>query len=71
MPCRDFGGEGIVSGMEMASKKRASQSRRKPKQVTVCTTSLTTMIAQNLANMATVFASSGSVLLCLLIARRF
>ncbi|MGP9813548.1 hypothetical protein ACTZWT_18725 [Rhodopseudomonas sp. NSM] len=55
----------------MASKKRASQSRRKPKQVAVCTTSLTTVITQNLANMATVFASSGSVLLCLLIARRF
>ncbi|WP_198135155.1 hypothetical protein [Rhodopseudomonas palustris] len=52
-------------------KKQPSRSRRKTKPAAAYSTSLTTVIAHNLANMATVFASSGSVLLCLLIARRF
>ncbi|ABD05662.1 hypothetical protein RPB_0952 [Rhodopseudomonas palustris HaA2] len=59
----------VSSGFDM--KKQPSRSRRKTKPAAAYSTSLTTVIAHNLANMATVFASSGSVLLCLLIARRF
>jgi len=51
----------------MSSKSKAK--RRKPEPP--ASASLAAVLAQNLANMATVFASSGSVLLCLLIAKRF
>jgi hypothetical protein len=51
----------------MSSKAKAK--RRKPEPAS--SASLPAVLAQNLANMATVFASSGSVLLCLLIAKRF
>jgi len=55
----------------MATKKQAPRGRGKAKRAAASNTSLTAVIAQNLANMATVFASSGSVLLCLLIVKRF
>ncbi|MBI5133019.1 MAG: hypothetical protein HZA66_26570 [Rhodopseudomonas palustris] len=55
----------------MTTRKQASRSRGKAKQAATYNTSLTAVIAQNLANMATVLASSGSVLLCLLIVKRF
>ncbi|MGO3927595.1 hypothetical protein [Rhodopseudomonas pseudopalustris] len=55
----------------MTSKKPAPQNRRKAAPAVEHATSLAMVITQNLANMATVFASSGSVLLCLLIAKRF
>ncbi|WP_165825260.1 hypothetical protein [Rhodopseudomonas palustris] len=51
------------------SAKTAKAKRRKP--ATAASSSWFIMLTQNLTNMATVLASSGSVLLCLLIAKRF
>jgi hypothetical protein len=55
----------------MPSKKPAAAKRRKSKPTSLAGSSLAAVIAQNLANMATVLASSGSILLVLLIAKRF
>jgi hypothetical protein len=49
------------------SSKQSAKAKRRP----ASSASLSVVLTQNLANMATVFASSGSVLLCLLIAKRF
>ncbi|ABE38294.1 hypothetical protein RPD_1056 [Rhodopseudomonas palustris BisB5] len=65
------GGAFTQSRPDMTSKKPAPQNRRKAAPAVEHATSLAMVITQNLANMATVFASSGSVLLCLLIAKRF
>lgn len=70
-PGREHGVPAVQSEFEMTTKKQASRGRSKAKQAAVSNTSLTAVIAQNLANMATVLASSGSVLLCLLIVKRF
>jgi hypothetical protein len=55
----------------MTMKKSASTKRRKAGKPAVSQFTFSTVITSNLANMATVLASSGSVLLCLLIAKRF
>lgn len=47
------------------SKKKHGESP------TVALSAVSTVITRNLANMATIFASTGTVLLCLLIAKRF
>lgn len=49
--------------------KTSKAKRRKP--AAAVSRAWLTMLAQNLTNMAIVTASSGSVLLCLLIAKRF
>ncbi|MGX7742118.1 hypothetical protein [Rhodopseudomonas parapalustris] len=51
------------------SAKTSKAKRRKP--AATIGGSWLTMLTQNLTNMASVLASSGSVLLCLLIAKRF
>ncbi|WP_205512044.1 hypothetical protein [Rhodopseudomonas sp. BR0M22] len=51
------------------SAKTTKAKRRKP--AAAVGGSWFTMLTRNLTNMATVLASSGSVLLCLLIAKRF
>ncbi|MFZ5735592.1 MAG: hypothetical protein ACOY6K_01745 [Pseudomonadota bacterium] len=53
----------------MPAKTSSRTKRRKPEAPR--TASLLSILTQNLTNMATVLASSGSVLLCLLIAKRF
>lgn len=55
----------------MSSTKSAASRRRKAKQSFPSSFSISMVITQNLANMVTVAACSGSVLLGLLIARRF
>jgi len=56
----------------MSSTKSAASKRRKAKQSYLSTTySFSMIITQNLANMVTVAACSGSVLLGLLVAKRF
>jgi hypothetical protein len=55
----------------MASKTPTTPKRRKTKPSSLSGYSLSMVITQNLANMATVIATSGSVLLGLLIAKRF
>jgi hypothetical protein len=65
-------GNGLTrhSRIAMASKTSTAPKRRKPKP-SPPTYSLAMVVTQNLANMATVIATSGSVLLVLLIAKRF
>ncbi|WP_022721811.1 hypothetical protein [Rhodopseudomonas sp. B29] len=47
------------------SKKKQSESPA------VALSAVSAVVTRNLANMATIFASTGTVLLCLLIAKRF
>ncbi|MFC0239194.1 hypothetical protein [Rhodopseudomonas telluris] len=57
--------------MTMTARSTAKTTHRKSHTASADTAGLATVIALNLTNMATVMASSATVLLCLLIAKRF
>jgi len=53
----------------MAAKSKSKKKRDDGAEPAL--SALSTVITRNLTNMVTVFASTGTVLLCLLIAKRF
>ncbi|MCP9628958.1 hypothetical protein NML43_17825 [Rhodopseudomonas palustris] len=55
----------------MTARSATRTNHRKHRSATADAAGLATVIALNLTNMATVMASSATVLLCLLIAKRF
>lgn len=55
----------------MTARSHAKTNQRKRQTVPADVAGVGTMIALNLTNMATVMAASATVLLCLLIAKRF
>ncbi|WP_420133587.1 hypothetical protein [Rhodopseudomonas sp.] len=55
----------------MTARAASKTNHRKHQPALIDTAGLASVIALNLTNMATVMASSATVLLCLLIAKRF
>ncbi len=60
-----------MTGTTMTARAASKTNHRKHQPALIDTAGLASVIALNLTNMATVMASSATVLLCLLIAKRF
>jgi hypothetical protein len=65
------GSAATIMGATMTARSHGKTNQRKRQTASADVAGLGTMIALNLTNMATVMAASATVLLCLLIAKRF